>query len=549
MDEIYNGYNQMEADVSRITQQTNEFLNQVRREIEGYKRSLDDMGSLNRSVTKDAPLVISFVGKFKTGKSSLINALLGDDILPTRATTATAVVTRIFRGSRKEAWVRENGREESVSIEKAQEMILNHQVEDIENPTEIIIKAPISWLSKDVELRDTPGMDDDAQNGALEAVTLKALKDTDVCICVYDASSMLSEKERERTVKIHRQMGGNVVYTINCTNRLNSIERIQEVENFSHSFFGSFESEINGMGKVYMMCSAPGMVDLDGFDEWLKELAKSDFLFSRKSRSFRSNIRSISISAQIMDKRIEISESAKSEIESLQNLRRKLCNIQEDAKKTKIKKAKERGEKQSAKIRDIAAEAEEILINIDNLRSEIAPLASGEDWKDEYSSKTKNAVRQYFEKNFADIRKRWNSYFTAGDESFVRNVTEAADFPGSHVAFVPATSDEKWGWTGAGVGIGALLGGPIGAAIGGAIGRAIGGIDTTTDDSVDNTMSFVRTNIIPQLIVAFEALVNKAAERARKKIVSDAESESVGYERYIMEVNYLLDDLKKFVIR
>ncbi len=511
-----------------------------------YEHELDTINSLKRPVSKNEPLVVSFVGKFKTGKSSLINAILGMDLLPTRATTATAVVTRIFKGKEFKAWVSENGDRHLVTPEYAQNVILNYQVKDLRHPAEVIFEIPVPWLREDIELRDTPGMDDSSQGGMLETVALNALKDTDLCVCVYDAGAMISGAEKERTWKIHKRMGGNVVYAVNCTNRLNSIERVNEVDKLCRSFFGSMDSplvSVPGLGKYYMMCSAPKMIELDGFDDWLKNL------FSAKSIMDRQKIRDTTASAQIMDKRIEISGSAKSEIESLQNLRRKLCNIQKDVKKTKIKKAKEKGEKRSAKIRGIAAEAEKMLINIDDLRSEIAPFASGEDWKDKYSSKTKNTVRQYFEKNFADIRKRWNSYFMAGDESFVHNVTEAANFPGSHVASVPATSGEKWGWAGAGAGIGALLGGPVGAAIGGAIGRAIGGGDTTTDDSVDNTILFVRTNIIPQLAVAFKSLVNKAAERARKKIVSDAEKEAAGYEGYITEVDHLLADLKKFVIR
>lgn len=510
-----------------------------------YEQELDAINSLRRPVSKNAPLVVSFVGKFKTGKSSLINAIIGMDLLPTRATTATAVVTRIFNGRKFKAWVSENGDRHLVTPEYARDVILNYQVKDSSCPAEVIFEIPIPWLRKDIELRDTPGMDDSSQEGMLETVTLNALNDTDLCVCVYDAGSMVSGAEKERTWKIHKRVGGNVVYAVNCTNRLNSIERLNEVDKLCRSFFGSMDSplvSVSGLGKYYMMCSAPKMIELDGFDDWLKNL------FSKKSIMDRQKIRDTTASAQIMDKRIEISGSAKSEIESLQNLRRKLCNAQEDAKKTKIKNAKEKGEERSAEIRDIAAEAEKILVNIDDLSSEIAPLASGEDWKDEYSSKTKNTVRQYFEKNFADILNRWNSYFMDGDESFVRNVTEVADFPGSHVASVPATSGEKWGWTGAGAGIGALLGGPVGAAIGGAIGRAIGGSDTTTNDSVDNTVSFVRTNIIPQLKVAFETLVNKAAERASKKIVSDAEREPAGYEGYITVVDHLLADLKKFVI-
>lgn len=511
-----------------------------------YEHELDTVNCLKCPISKNEPFVVSFVGKFKTGKSSLINAILGMDLLPTRATTATAVVTRIFKGKEFKAWVSENGERHSVTPEYAQNVILNYQVKDLHHPAEVIFEIPIPWLGEDIELRDTPGMDDSSQEGMLEAIALNALNDTDLCVCVYDAGAMISGAEKERTWKIHKRMGGDVVYAVNCTNRLNSIERVNEVDKLCRSFFGSMDSplvSVPGLGKYYMMCSAPKMIELDGFDDWIKNL------FSEKSIMDRQKIRDTTASAQIIDKRIEISESAKSEIESLQNLRRKLCDIQEDAKKAKIKKAKEKGEKRSAKIRGIAAEAEKILINIDNLRSKIAPFASGEDWKDKYSSKTKTAVRQYFEKNFADIRKRWNLYFMAGDESFVCNVTEAANFPGSHVTSVPATSGEKWGWAGAGAGIGMLFGGPFGAAIGGAIGRAIGGSDTTTDDSVDNTMSFVRTNIIPQLKVAFESLVNKAAERARKQIVSDAENETTGYEGCITETDDLLTALKKFVIR
>lgn len=509
-----------------------------------YEHELDVINSLKRPVSKNAPLVVSFVGKFKTGKSSLINAIIGTDLLPTRATTATAVVTRIFKGKEFKAWVSENGDKHLVTPEYAKDVILNYQVKDISHPAEVIFEIPVPWLREDVELRDTPGMDDSSQEGMLETVALNALNDTDLCVCVYDAGAMISGAEKERTWKIHKRMGGNVVYAVNCTNRLNSIERVNEVDKLCRSFFGSMDSlpvSVSGLGKYYMMCSAPKMIELDGFDDWLKNL------FSAKSIMDRQKIRDTTALAQIMDKRIEISESAKSEMESLQNLRRKLCNVQEDAKKTKIKEAKERGEKQSAKIRGIAAEAEKILINIDNLRSKIAPLASGKDWIGKYSPKTKNTVRQYFEKNFANVRKRWNLYFMAGDESFVRNVTETANFPEPHVTFVPATSAEKWGWVGTGIGM-LLVGGPIVVAID-AIGRAIGGSNTPTDASVDNTMLFVRTNIIPQLKVAFEALVNKAAERARKKIVSDAESESVGYEGYITEVDHLLADLKKFVIR
>lgn len=509
-----------------------------------YKDELYAVNSLKRPVSKNAPLVVSFVGKFKTGKSSLINAILGMDLLPTRATTATAVITRIFKGNEFKAWVSENGNRHLVTPEYAQDVILNSKVKDMSHLVEVIFEIPVPWLLDDIELRDTPGMDDSSQDGMLEMVALNALNDTDLCICVYDAGAMISGAEKERTWKIHKRMGGDVVYAVNCTNRLNSIERVNEVDKLCQSFFGSMDStlvSVPGLGKYYMMCSAPEMIELDGFDDWLKNL------FSAKSIMDRQKIRDTTASAQIEDKCSEISDGAKSEIESLQNIRRKLCDVQEEVKKTKIKEAKEKGEKLSAEIRGITAEAKKILINTQDLREEIDHLTSGENWRDKYSSETKNTVQQYFGKNFADVRKRWDSYFMDGDESFVRDVTEAANFPGAHTVSVPATSGEKWGWAGAGAGIGALFGGPLGAAIGGAIGRAIGGSSTTTDGSATHTMSFVRTNIIPQLKVAFESRVNKVAERERKKIVSAAKNEATGYEKYITEVDHLLADYKEFM--
>lgn len=513
--------------------------------IENYQRDWDSLNKLQVSVSAKAPLVISFVGKFKTGKSSLINALLGMDLLPTRATTATAVVTRIFKGDKFGAWVSENGKWSEITPEHARNIILDYQVKDADHPAEIIFEVPVPWLREDIELRDTPGMDDSSQDGMLEAVALNALNDTDLCVCVYDAGAMISGAEKERTWKIHKQLGGSVVYAVNCTNRLNSIESVNEVDKLCQNFFGSMESSLKsvlGLGKYYMMCSAPEMIELDGFDTWLKKLASDESIMARQS------IRDAAVSAQIMDKRMKISKSAETEIENLQKLRRQLCSIQEEKKKSEVKDAKEDGKKQSAKIRGIAADAEIILVNTDDLRSKLTPLASGENWKNEYSSRTEESVRHHFEKNFADIRKKWD-YFVLGDESFVRNVTEAANFPGSHVKSVSATTGEKWGWAGAGAGIGAVLGGPIGAVIGGAIGRAIGGSETITDDSVDNTMSFVQSNIVPQLKAGFEDMLNKVAERTRSRIVGNAEKAPAGYERDITEIDCLLGDLQRFIIK
>jgi len=43
-------------------------------------------------------LRVTVLGEFSTGKSTLINALLGEHLLPTRVTPTTAVITKLVHG-------------------------------------------------------------------------------------------------------------------------------------------------------------------------------------------------------------------------------------------------------------------------------------------------------------------------------------------------------------------------------------------------------------------------------------------------------------------
>ena len=60
--------------------------------------------NINNAIDKiDNSTSILFCGEFKRGKSSLINAIIGDEICPTDIGIATAVVTRIMYGQTKKA--------------------------------------------------------------------------------------------------------------------------------------------------------------------------------------------------------------------------------------------------------------------------------------------------------------------------------------------------------------------------------------------------------------------------------------------------------------
>jgi predicted GTPase len=52
------------------------------------------LNACEKLIADDAPLDVAVLGQFKSGKSSLLNALLGEPVFPVGALPVTAVITR-----------------------------------------------------------------------------------------------------------------------------------------------------------------------------------------------------------------------------------------------------------------------------------------------------------------------------------------------------------------------------------------------------------------------------------------------------------------------
>lgn len=519
-------------------------VSQIKSDLVSYQQEVKRTRELDKPVSFENPFVISFVGRFKTGKSSLLNALLGADILPTKATTATSVVTRIFRGQTAKAWFHEKGNKQAITLETAKDLILNYRANDPENPGEIIMELPIPWLSYDVELRDTPGMDDSAQNGLLEKIAMNALKDTDLCICVFDASAMISAKERERTRNIHERMAGNVIYAVNCTNRLNSMKQLQEVENICRTFFGSLKSDsraVSGMGKFYLMCSAPKMVDLDGFDAWLK------LVVSDKVGKTRSAIRKTSAKGQLRMKAAEINAIVSQQKVLLQSCLEDIQHQQRE-KRDQVYKSSERIHTvKENRIYKNLPRVSSTLCDLSGLKGRLDSCTTTENWQNCYSSSSKNVSLAFFQDNFKNAKNNQNdSFFREISGQFINETFSVITFPGTATIAVAATTGERAGGAAIGAGIGWLFG-PVGAIVGGIVGQAIGGADTTKDNSVPNTMQFVEREVVPVLRSAFEQTVREKLKTERASLRKKANFASTGLEQLLADMNNLKRSMDAFL--
>ncbi len=127
------------------------------------------------------------IGEFSSGKSTMVNALLGEPILPERATTATAIITEIRYGKQKKAVIypKENAQGVcdppfEVSIADLRKYLLigknlDLELDDKANTVEgNVIESPykkmeIYWplkiLEDGVELVDSPGLNDPTSYG------------------------------------------------------------------------------------------------------------------------------------------------------------------------------------------------------------------------------------------------------------------------------------------------------------------------------------------------------------------------------------------------
>lgn len=145
---------------------------------------------------------ILFCGEFKRGKSSLVNALLGDNICPTDIGIATAAVTRIMYGPVKKA-IRYYGdlleeekalKKEEIAWDDIQKYTVGDVIE-IDSTVQIDLYYPSDFLKDGLVIIDTPGI------GGLDPrhanLTAMALPYADVAVFITDASEPMTESELE----------------------------------------------------------------------------------------------------------------------------------------------------------------------------------------------------------------------------------------------------------------------------------------------------------------------------------------------------------------
>ena len=135
---------------------------------------------------------IAVFGRVSCGKSSLLNHIVGQDVLPVGVTPITAVPTRLAYGAeaRAMAWFADR-KPEQFGLERLAELVTEqHNPANREHVTQIVVKLPAARLREGIVYVDTPGLGSLATAGAAE--TKAYLPRCDLGIVLIDAGSTLT---------------------------------------------------------------------------------------------------------------------------------------------------------------------------------------------------------------------------------------------------------------------------------------------------------------------------------------------------------------------
>jgi GTP-binding protein EngB required for normal cell division len=273
-------------------QQIGEQLHAALQFFEGIKdeTSVDPCRALLVKLAEDR-FNLAVVGQFKRGKSSLMNAVIGRELLPTGLLPLTSAITTLCYGPQE------------LVILKRKNWVLNQEIPISElaeyvteqgNPgnekaiLEARVEMPSPFLRRGLHFIDTPGIGSSRQENT--ATTYAFLPEADAVIFVTSVEAPISEAE-ERFLQDIRQHAHKLFVVVNKIDLLAQTEREQVLD-----YIRAGIDAILGVSnmRIYPLSARQGLeaklrneekgIQQSGMGEF--EIAVASFLAEEKSRIF-----------------------------------------------------------------------------------------------------------------------------------------------------------------------------------------------------------------------------------------------------------------------
>jgi GTPase SAR1 family protein len=169
------------------------------------------------------------VGQFKRGKTSLINALLGVDILPVAVVPLTSIVTIMTYGDALRIRVYFNdGRVTEIRPESLPEYVTEKgNPKNIKDVKEVVITYPSSYLKDGVRLIDTPGVGSIYQHNT--DVAYQYLPKSDAALFLLSVDQPMSKAELD-FLKDVKEYSNRIFFLLNKADYLTEKDLNESIE-------------------------------------------------------------------------------------------------------------------------------------------------------------------------------------------------------------------------------------------------------------------------------------------------------------------------------
>ncbi len=190
---------------------------------------------------------LAVVGQFKRGKSTLMNAVLGRDLLPTGLLPLTSAITTLCYGSKERVMLNRKGWAWEQEVPLAQ---LEAYITERGNPgnekglVEARVELPLPFLRRGLHFIDTPGIGSARHENT--ATTYAFLPQMNAVIFVTSVEAPLSEAEEGFLVDIRGQVR-QLFVVVNKIDVLGETER-EEVLGYIHTRV----EQIVGIGAAHL---------------------------------------------------------------------------------------------------------------------------------------------------------------------------------------------------------------------------------------------------------------------------------------------------------
>jgi hypothetical protein len=220
---------------------------------------------------------ITFLGAVKTGKSSILNELLGAAVLPVLAYRSLAAVTVIEYGLEPAAALVDHAaRIDEIPFDALHDFA--HNADLAGSVQEMRLRAPLPLLANQAVLVDTPGL---LESDAMDQTAYRELFRTDLAVVVLAGDKILSAEERAAAATANELLHGNVVFVVNRLDLVDEEDR-DDVVAWARAALRETGNPLVGRARIFATSAAhfpesvSPRIDVGQLEAWLAGFLASE---------------------------------------------------------------------------------------------------------------------------------------------------------------------------------------------------------------------------------------------------------------------------------